>query len=304
MTNAQEQLARRYLLGQLPAAEQEALETAFFTEPARLDEVWAAENQLVDDYVRGHLGRTEQAQFEQHYLDSPPHRERVALARKLLKAVDETAAAQTTAHAPAFWASLWAFLRGPQLAWGIALAALLLLSVGGTQLWRERAQLRSQLAAAQTTQQQRERDWAEQLAAARAQPEQRATAPATPAPAIPSASPPPAKPPTVFAFVLSASLLRGGGAPQALNVPRDASQVELRMRLETSDYAVYQASLRTVEGAAVWQRGQLKPRAGQLAVTVPAHKLRAGDYILTLTGVSATGAVEEVNRYFFRASGR
>lgn len=303
MNNAQEKLARRYLLGQLPAAEQEALEAAFFTASARLEEVWAVENQLVDDYVRGKLGRTEQAQFEQYYLDSQPHRERVALARKLLKVVDE-AAAQTTAHKPAFWASLWAFLRGPQLAWGIALAALVLLSAGGLQLLRERAQLRSQLAAAQTAQQQRERDWAEQLAAARAQPEQRPTVSATPSPTIPSAGPPPAKPPTVFSFVLSASLLRGGSAPQALNIPRDASQIELRMRLETSDYTVYQASLRTVEGAAVWNRSQLKSRAGQLAVAVPAHKLRAGDYILTLAGISASGAVEEVNRYFFRSSGK
>lgn len=284
-----------------------ALETQFCADAERLDEVWAAENQLVDDYVRERLARTERQQFEQHYLDSQPHRERVAFARYLLKAANEAAAQRDeAAHRPSPWTNLWALLRGPQLAWGMALAALLVVFIGGAKLWRERAQLRAQLTATQPAQQQRERELAGQRAAAQTQTEQRAAELAERARwrnAAPSPSATPqAQPPKVLAFVLSAGLLRGTGAPQPLAIPRGASQIELRMRLEASAYAAYQIQLRTVEGTEILSRSQLKPRAGQLAVILPANKLRAGDYILTLAGMAAAGTVEEVNRYFFRVS--
>jgi Sec-independent protein translocase protein TatA len=305
MSKRQENQARRYLLGQLPAAEQEALETQFFTEPERLEEIWAVENQLVDEYVRGQLDRTERAQFEQHYLDSQPHRDRVALARQLLKTIDraKTQASQTTQSAT-LWANFWAWLRGPQLAWGMALVLLLVAFLVGARRLHERAQSRAQLAA-QTAQQQREREVAEQRTAAQTQNEQRTAEAAererlrnaTPAPSV---TPQPQSP-KIFAFVLSAGLLRGSGAPQPLAIPRGTGQVELRMRLEASDYASYQIKLRTVEGGAILSRNRLKPRANQLAVTLPANKLPAGDYILTLSGVQAS-AVEEVNRYFFRVT--
>lgn len=307
MTNVQNNLSRRYLLGQLTEVEQAALETQFFADAVRLEEVWAAENQLVDDYVRERLPRTERQQFEQHYLASPRHRERVAFARQLLKTVDEaTAQAAESMRQPERWANFWALLRGPQLAWGLALAALLVMLIGGTKLLRERAHLRAQLTATQTAQQQRERELAERLAAAQTQNEQRAAAlaelerlrNATPTPSI--TPPPPA--PKVLAFVLSAGLLRGSDKAQQLAIPPGTSQIELRLRLETRDYATYQIQLRTVEGAALLTRSQLKLRADQLAVALPANKLRAGDYILTLSGVAAAGTIEEVNRYFFRVS--
>lgn len=306
MTNGQEKLLRRYLLGQLPEAEQAALESQYFANPERLEEVWDVENQLVDDYVRERLAHSERPQFEQHYLASPRHRARVALARQLLNATEETAAqAAEAARQPARWANFWALLYGPQLAWGMALAVLLVLFIGGIKLLRERAQLRAQPAASQNTHLQRERELAAQLAAAQTQNEQRAAAlaeherlrQAAPVPSTTAQAPAP----KIFAFVLSAGLLRGSDNSQLLAIPPGTSQVELRLRLESSDYPTYQIQLRTVEGADVLRRRQLKPRAGQLAVALPANKLRAGDYLLTLTGLAAAGT-EEVNRYFFRVS--
>lgn len=308
MTKRQENLLRRYLLGTLPVAEQESLESQYFAQTGPLDEVWAIENQLVDDYVRGQLGQAEHRQFEQHYLRSQPHRERVALARQLLKVVD-TAAAQagSTLRQPTLWAKFCELLRGPQLAWGMALAALLMMFIGGAVWLREQAQLRAQLAA-QTAQQQRARELAAQVAEAQTQNAQGAAAAAAHKPVqnsgpSPSASPK-APPPKVFSFVLTAGLLRGSAAPQPLTIPRGANQIELRLRLEANPFTAYQIQLRTVEGAPLWSRNQLKPRAGQLLVTLPANKLRVGDYILTLAGTAATGAVEEVDRYFFRVTGK
>lgn len=299
LTTSQTGTMRRYLLGALPETEQATLEERFFVEAEALDEIWAAEHQLIDDYVRGRLGRAERAQFEQYYLDSAPHRERVAVARMLLRAADaEALSANEAEQQTSIWAKFLALLRGPQLAWGLAVAALLLVIAGGTKLRLERAQLRAQLAATQTQQQQRERELAAQIAASREQNERLAAElerlrqtekPVTPEP----------KRSTIFSFFLTTSLLRGSSAPQPLIIPRDTEQVELRVRLEADDYATYQAVLRTVEGVEILSRRNLKARAGRLAVVAPASKLAAGDYILTLAGVKADTA-EEVNRYFFR----
>lgn len=293
---------RRYVLGQLPAAELAALEEGFFAQPERLEEVWAVENQLVDAYVRGQLGRAERDQFEQFYLDSPLHRERVAVARLLLKAADGAAfEAGTEPRLLSRWTAFWAALRTPHLAWGMAAVALLILLAGGLRFWRTAAELRAQLVAQQTAQQQREQELAAQIANARAQNEQLAAALAEAQRQPPSGQAQAVKPaaPTVFSFLLTGSLLRGSRAPQPLVIPRGSQQVELRMRLETAESTSYQADLRTVEGAFILSRRQLLPRAGRIVLTVPAAKLPVGDYILTLQGVQA-GAAEEVNRYFFR----
>src|SRR5215510_183207 len=78
----------RYLLGDLPETEQTAVEQEFFVDQEKFEEVWAIENDLVDRYVRGRLSRRERELFERNYLQSPKHRERVAISRKFLEAAD------------------------------------------------------------------------------------------------------------------------------------------------------------------------------------------------------------------------
>jgi hypothetical protein len=296
-TDSQERLMRRYLLGELPESEQSALEEQYFSDSERLDEVWAVENQLVDDYARGRLSRKERQRFENHYLASPRHRERVEFARMLLEAADKESVGETVSS----WRQrLIATFRGPQLVWGLSLAALLLAVAGGAWFLTERSRLQDQLATLRSERaatQERERELAEQIAAERRQNDQlaaeleRLRERETPRP-------------TIFSFLLTSGLLRGGGEPQRLTIPRGADQVELRMRLEANDYTSYQAVIRTVEGAEVFSRQNIKPRAGRngatIAIKAPATKLSAGDYILTLSGLTPAGAVEEVNRYFFR----
>lgn len=72
-----------------------------------------------------------------------------------------------------------------------------------------------------------------------------------------------------------------------MKIPRDADHVELRMRLEADDYPFYQAVIRAVDGGEVFSQRNIKPRASAtVAVKAPATKLPAGDYILTLSGVT------------------
>ena len=53
--NDPEQIATRYLLGELAEPEQTALEEKYFADPQLFDQLVKAETELVDDYARGRL---------------------------------------------------------------------------------------------------------------------------------------------------------------------------------------------------------------------------------------------------------
>ena len=83
-----ENLIRRYLLSELAEADQAALEQEFLIDRGKFDQMWAVENELVDSYVRGETSRPARERFEGHYLASPLHRERVAIAEAFLADID------------------------------------------------------------------------------------------------------------------------------------------------------------------------------------------------------------------------
>ena len=67
-TETQEKRIYRYLLGDLPEEDQFALEQEFLADGALFEQVWAAENELIDRYVRGGLTSAEKHLFEKNYL--------------------------------------------------------------------------------------------------------------------------------------------------------------------------------------------------------------------------------------------
>jgi hypothetical protein len=86
-----EKLIWRYLLGELAEADHTALEQELLIDRGKFDQVWAVENELVDSYVRGEMYRPARERFESHYLASPLHRERVAIAESFLGDIDQAA---------------------------------------------------------------------------------------------------------------------------------------------------------------------------------------------------------------------
>jgi hypothetical protein len=59
---------RNYLLGKLPESERESLEKRVLTEAEINDEILAAEDELIDQYLAGKLDTQELPQFESHFL--------------------------------------------------------------------------------------------------------------------------------------------------------------------------------------------------------------------------------------------
>lgn len=306
----QTKMLRRYLLGTLAEADQITLEQQFFADSEMLDRVWAVENELVDEYVRGRLTPAERKQFEQHYLASPVHRERVAFARTLLPMTHQTARSDEATES--FWAKMLAMLRTPQFALSAALVIAVTL-IGGVWLINQRSRWQQQIAQSQaerSAKEQRARELETRIAEQyernsqlsaeleQLRAEQRRVVEVPPA--VPSGS-------TIFSFLLLPSV-RAGSEQQTLKLPPNTSQVQLQTKIERSDYQRYQASVRAVDGGESWQATSVKAslikNGALISVLIPAAKLTRGDYILTLTGVAADGTAEEIDRYFFRVASK
>ena len=296
----------RYLLGDLPETEQTAVEQEYFVDQEKFEEVWATENDLVDRYVRGRLSRRERELFERNYLQSPKHRERVAISRKLLEAADSQEAESVVAPRviPPAQSRLMEILNGlrrpqfllPATAFLLLLSALSWTALERSRLNEELGRARSQL----SDQQRREREIAGQLAAER---EQSGRLKSELDRLLETLAPkPPQSRPSLLSFLLRPILSpRGGSADQQqITIPRGTDLVRLRMEIAKGDSRRFQASIRAVGGSQVWSQRSIKPGSGAIAVNVPADKLPMNDYILTLSATTSTGETEEINRYAFR----
>jgi hypothetical protein len=110
---------------------------------------------------------------------------------------------------------------------------------------------------------------------------------------------------SVVSVLLSPLLMRSGGEPQELRIPKEADAVLLKMNVEELDGRNFQATLRRVEGRQIWSRSAIKARSqskhsSTVSVSIPADKMPTGDYILTLSTINKANELQEVNRYFFR----
>jgi len=258
---------RRYLLGDLPEAETVALEERYFADPEAFEQVWAVENDLVDDYVAGRLDSAEQERFESHYLSSPPHRERVAAARALRgRSSDSLTASRAKPGSFTWW----------------LVAAVLPLLLGAMWLLTRRTAERPIVVEAPQT--------------PTPGPSEIRTPP-SPSPAL--------RPPVVVAFALSPILVRGGKEQPKVDIPPGTDEVVLNLGGEQVAANRLTFVLRAVDGAAIVS-GRAEPAPRSLpwlvaSVRVPAARLPSGDYILVL---SAAGDDEPLNQYYFRVPPR
>jgi hypothetical protein len=273
----------RYLLGELSDAEQEEFEARYFEDPRLFSQLADLEDVLVDDYVRARLTPEVRGRFETHYLADPARRARVRFAEALVTAVDRAgahAAPSATESDPARWLAWLNWFTGPRLV--AALAAVLLAAAGA---------------------------WL--AITARRAPPGSGTAVVRPSPApTPGTPAPQAPPPAPVLSIVTLSLVVGpgersgaAGEPPTLTIPSGTDQVVLALTLREHDYARYRVIVRAIGGAEVTRTRDLTPAAaGQPAftITMPAARVAAGDYLLTLRGASTSGAFEDLSQTIFR----
>lgn len=308
-------MIRRYLLGDLPETDRLALEQKFFADDETFEQVWAAENDLIDRYVRGGLTSAENELFEKNYLASPVHRQRLAFAQTLVQAADTSALNQTSppeSQPSKQWGEgFFRLLRMNTMSLGMAMMVLLLI-IGGIWLFTERARLRdqmNQLEDAKKSEQQRreelekkietERQRSEELAAELERLRQQQQAKPNGEPATPT-PPESAEPRSVVSLLLSPMILRGGDEPPPLKIIQGIKEVRLQLQIQDSNARNFRVSIKTVESTTIWN-GVANKRGGALvSVLVPAGILSTNDYIVTLTATGSTGEPQDIGRYFFR----
>jgi hypothetical protein len=309
-TGIQENRMHRYLLGDLPEAEAIALDQQLFVEDETIEEMQEIENRLVDDYIRDRLSSADRERFESHYLASPVHRQRVRVAEELIKKADGS---MTEADVGVSGSSGWAKPAGSfgisRSWWPFAAAAAIMLLIAGS-LWLsiDRVRLRrevARLAVESETRRIREQALADQIAVARNQNEEMlAELDRLRGEQNAGTQPGPRTLQGILSFVLSPRLIRSGGDPQSLVIPRATGVVRLLMRVGQGDSRRFRVAVRKVGGRQIWNRSNLEPRlenAGYaVAVDIPSGRLAPGDYIMTLSALDSAGELEEVNNYFFR----
>jgi hypothetical protein len=318
----------RYLLGQLPEGEQQRIEESFFSDEEFLAELLVVEDDLIDDYVRGQLSASERERFEKFFLASPRRQQRVAFATTVAGhfSAPEAVTAEPAAaeQEPASrWQSLRAFFSSR-----VAVPKLLLASVaivmlfGGAWLVVDKVWLSSRLGTMpveQTAAQQREQELErrgrllqENYDRERARNEEltrelerRNSEVARLERELEEKQ---RELPGVVSFRLTPYLVRDIDRPKRLIVPSGADFVRLRLSFSAeSDYRSYRAAVRAVVrgvgGGEVYSEGELRGRKTSAGRTVtlilPAAVLNRADYILTLTGVSNSGNVEDVADFYF-----
>jgi hypothetical protein len=266
----EEEILKRYLLGELPLDEQTRLEENLLTENELLDELLIAEDELIDDYLGGALSETEAASFESHFLLPPERGRKLRFARALRKyiaageTVAEPSAAEETpiervddstpAHGrwffPGFLREQHPFVRMSLIA-AVLLVSLSLIWV----LFRNYEQRRL-------------------------------------------------KPNNAFAVVLKPNLSREAGELQRVSIPKDADALQLRLRLAAEEYPSYGVVFKTAEGKTILVQDNLKAETvdGERAVVVniPDETITPGDYQLKLNANITNGEPLNVGTYSLR----
>jgi len=127
--------SRRYLLNQLTDDEQQQIELRLLTDDELFDQLQAAEDELIDQYLAGELSKDEAEMFEKHFLVTAERQQKLRFAKAFRRYVATHASEQpqkTSDHARATWAWPQFLLASPLRA--AAFAALILLA--GLGVWR------------------------------------------------------------------------------------------------------------------------------------------------------------------------
>ena len=304
----QETVLRRYLLGELTEEEREGVELQYLADEAVYQDLVAAENDLIHDYVRDELTREHRLNFEREYLTSPERSERVEFARALDRlSASERDAVGVPSASPWEAASPWKALRAAISArravpaWALVAACAIVVVLGSwltmrmhtlslglrqaraaqVDLRRESDSLRQRIAELQNAPEGRARQNQERPEVAQLE---------TPGP--------------VAAVTLAPAERSVGAQEQVLDIPPKASQVRLQLVLENNEYSSYVPRLTTVDGKEVLQGGTLRARSTQggpvVVWTFAPDLLDSGDYIVQLKGRVPGGGTEDLPSYTFR----
>ena len=282
-----------YLLGTLPSEETERLDELSITNDDFSWHLRAAENELVDSYVRSELSGDTLKRFQSNYLSSARRREKVAFAEGLFRFQATAAkAASPSSDLGSFFSRLFTPRR---MVFQFAAAAFVMLLIAG-YLFFDNMRLRNEMSNVQTLQSALEQSTQE----LKKELQQSAAAHNLP--------PAGAENPDLNKLNTLALLLpppsRGISSIKTLTIPPKADLVVLLLALESADYPHYRVTLKDpATNAALWRSSDLETapvgdRPG-VSVSFPANLLKTKNYMAEVAGLSKTGKAEVIGNYPF-----
>lgn len=322
----------RYLLGELSEDEKTRMEEAFFADDSKFEALELAEDELIDAYVRSKLSPEDQRKFKAKLQRSPRLVERVNFARALAEKVDSLRSPEAeNSIEPALSVSSvgvestrrgWAGFFAQQPAWGMpwAACAVLILSAGiilvfgwlrlrseSARLAAERTELeqkKKELDKLSGEQQTRTDQLTAELQRERGQRaeylkliEELQRENKTKESRQPFST-------TIATVLLTSGSLRSGGAQPVLIIGPETTKARTQLVLEKNEYPTYNVDMKRADGTVFFRRKGLKPNntesGPQLLLSVPSQNLTAGDYLVHVDGVTASGQVESVSDYALR----
>lgn len=303
----QKRIITRYLLGEMSGQERSEFENRYLEDSALFEEITAVEDELMRCYARGDLSEAERAAFETRYLQDTGNRRRVDFARTLMDYVSSThgpadvgdeSQAEKQSHKK--WRWMPVLLAKPSNALRL-IAALMLVAVIAGSSWLAVMDTRlrhafEQMQVEHAGDLKREQELQTQLAQLnlRLQQQEEQVAQLSSLGSI------------ILPFRLSPHLVREGSMQKPLIISEGFAAVLLELTLGSSNaYASYSASLETPEGQQIWRQPGLKSwrtRNGphMIGLLLPSKIFQSGNYILKVSGKTATGIPEEVDSYVFR----
>ena len=337
-----EETCERYLLGELSEAERSQFEESYFADDALFERFLAAKDELLDTYARGELPEEKRTRFAQHFLATSPRRQQLNETQEFIRAATAVSTKVNGANAPlavanprSSWQSLTDFFKLRPFAWQTALAALLLVALGGTWVfvrnWQpatpnEQAVLKPtptpttalplnenintapSPAPANNNTAPSPANINQSPATANVAPKSTPKLPANtnitpePTPKKPTDQLPQISPAQIASIILLPVASRDISEANTLRLNSDTRAVRLRLAFKSDDYRNYSAAITTIAGASVWQTpkadvGDKKNKTVTLQFA-PAL-LSQQDYIVTLKGQTAAGQTEIIGEYYF-----
>lgn len=269
-------LLTRYLLGDLPTAEQDRLEEEYFNDNELFLELLDAKDQLTSDYLNNQLEMADRERFERRFLTQPDCRRELEIDRLLHSSFSGHSLIQrrtSPAEKSSWWETFFLALRANLPLAGAAIAIVMIIGFIG---------LRSALRAPSG--------------------ETYVNSGQTPLPSVAFA---------VVSLPLKSGRKRGPGITPTATIGPGTKTIELKLEVETETHEHYQANLFRVDEGNVQMFSDNALEAdpaveGARTVTwkIPAEKLPIGDYQVKLSGSNADSVASPIGDYDFRVRDR
>lgn len=317
-----DQALKAYLLGTLPPVEAEHFDELSVTDGEFFAALNAAERDLIDAYVNDELAGPARERFEAHFLATPRHREKLKFARSFemyaeMRPNDPVADVVKPLERTVETGLLSSIKNLFSIRLAFAAATLVIIAVGGWFLLRDRGANSNEIVRHDNPENQTpapDKPGTEENSVI-----DNTTIPETAAERTningfansgnrrnntdekERATPPQRN--AIVALVLPPPV-RGAGL-KTLNLPEGATQVAVRLELESDEYKDFRVVLRDqATKSEAWSSGTVKASGNlggrKIDLRIPARFLKPGVYSLNVSGISPQESREIVGDYLFR----